>query len=254
MNIKKVVSATYGIVCYCAFFGTFLYLICFCESIFISKSLDSAPQMNLITAFLIDMGLITLFALQHSGMARTGFKKWLLKTVPAHLERSTYVVITCVALGLLFYFWSPLGGTIWQVDNVFISDILYAISGLGWCIILLSSFLIDHFDLFGLRQVYLYCVDREYTHLDFQTTGLYRYVRHPLMTGFLIAFWATPNMTATHLVFTLAMTVYIILALRSEEEDLVTIYGHLYQEYQQEVGMLLPWFKAKKDLQTTRIN
>lgn len=246
INIKRILSAIYGLVCYSAFFVTFLYLIGFIENIFVPKSLDSMPQENLATALIIDLGLIALFALQHSGMARPKFKEWLLKTIPAHLERSTYVLLSSIALMTLFYFWSPLGGTIWQIENPIVQAILYSISALGWTIVFISTFLINHFDLFGLRQVYLYVIGKEYTHLQFQVTGFYKYVRHPLMLGFVIAFWSTPTMTLTHLLFALGMTVYILFAIKLEERDLIDIYGSLYQEYRQEVSMLLPFPKNKQ--------
>ena len=249
MMIKRVLSGIYGLLSYSFFFLTFLYLIGFVENIFVPKSLDSLPQENLLIALIIDLGLIALFALQHSGMARPQFKKWLLKTVPPHLERSTYVFMTCIALVLLFYFWSPLGGTVWQINNPIIRDVLYAISGLGWTIVLITTFLINHFDLFGLRQVYLYCIGKEYTHLEFKTIGFYQYVRHPLMLGFMIAFWATPTMTVTHLFFALAMTIYILIAIQLEERDLIDIYGSLYEEYKQQVSMLLPLPKETKKTQ-----
>lgn len=246
MNIKRFLSGIYGLLSYAIFFITFLYLIGFVENIIVPKSLDSLPSNNLLTGLTIDFGLIALFALQHSGMARPKFKQWLLKIIPSHLERSTYVLFSSTALLLLFWFWIPLGGYIWQIDNSAIKNTLYAISFLGWLIVFISTFLINHFDLFGLRQVYLYCTTQEYNHLEFQVTGFYKYVRHPLMLGFLIAFWATPTMTVSHLFFALMMTAYILTAIRLEERDLIDVYGNLYQEYKQQVSMLFPLPKNQK--------
>ncbi len=241
--MKRILSFIYGLIAYLTFLMTFLYLIGFEENLLVSKSLDSAATENLTIALLINLVLIGLFGLQHSGMARPGFKKWCLNTIPSHLERSTYVLMTCFILIILFWQWRPLGGTIWEVKNITLTYLLYSISALGWLIVFLSTLLINHFDLFGLRQVYLYFKSEKYQHLDFKIIGFYNYVRHPLMLGFLIAFWFTPKMTITHLIFALGMTTYIIIAIHLEEKDLIDIYGDLYKEYQQKVSMLIPFPK-----------
>ena len=242
--MKRIVSVIYGLIAYLTFLITFLYLIGFEENLLVPKSLDSAPTESLSTALLINLALIGLFGLQHSGMARPGFKKWCLKTIPSHLERSTYVLMTCLMLILLFWQWRPLGGVVWEVKNITLTYILYSISALGWVIVFLSTVLINHFDLFGLRQVYLYFKSEKYQYLDFKIIGFYKYVRHPLMLGFLIAFWFTPKMTITHFIFALGMTAYIINAIHLEEKDLIDIYGDLYKKYQQQVSMLIPFLKT----------
>ena len=238
--MKRVFSFIYGIIAYLIFFSTFLYLIGFVENLFVPKSLDSSSRGNWMISLLIDLSLISFFALQHSGMARLGFKKWWVKIVPQHLERSTYVLLASLAFILLFWQWQPLGGIIWRVENQILINIFYGISAFGWLIVLASTFLINHFDLFGLRQVYLYSSGQEYIDLDFKVTGLYKYIRHPLMLGFLITFWSTPIMTIAHLVFAVSMTIYIIVAIRLEEKDLVEIYGVLYERYREQVSMLIP--------------
>lgn len=238
--MKRLLSFIYGVTAYLIFLLTFLYLIGFVENLLVPKSLDSSPLRNWSSALLINCSLIVIFAIQHSGMARPAFKKWWLTFIPQHLERSTYVLFASSMLILLFWQWQPLGGVIWQVNYTAFRYLLYGISALGWLIVLGSTFLINHFDLFGLRQVYLYLIGQEYKHLEFKTVGLYKYIRHPLMLGFLIAFWATPQMTITHLVFAVLMTIYIITAIRLEEKDLLEIYGTLYEEYREQVSMLIP--------------
>ncbi len=238
--MKRLLTFIYGIIAYLIFFITFLYLIGFVENLIVPKSLDSNGNGNFIVALLIDLGLIGLFGLQHSGMARPRFKQWWDKIVPKHLERSTYVLLASLMLILLFWQWQPLGGIVWQISNPTLIYIIYGISAVGWLIVLASTFLINHFDLFGLRQVYLYFIGKEYINLEFQTIGLYNYIRHPLMLGFLIAFWATPTMTITHLFFAIGMSIYVIIAIYLEEKDLIDIYGTLYEEYKERVSMLIP--------------
>ena len=251
--MNRIIAFIYGLVVYLIFLVTFLYLIGFIENVIVPKSIDSASIGNFTEALLIDLGLIALFAIQHSGMARPGFKKWWLKTIPAPIERSTYVLMASLILILLFWQWHPLGGTVWQIENQAANYILYSISALGWIIVLASTFLINHFDLFGLRQVYLYLRGKEYQHLKFKTVGFYKYVRHPLMLGFLIAFWSTPTMTITHLVFAVAMTIYILGAIQLEERDLIDVHGSLYKEYRQGVSMIFPFPKSRKNIKTDTV-
>ncbi|MBD2293950.1 isoprenylcysteine carboxylmethyltransferase family protein [Anabaena sphaerica FACHB-251] len=249
--MNKIIAFAYGLICYLIFFATFLYLIGFIGNFIVPKSLDSALQSNLTQALIIDLGLILLFGIQHSGMARPGFKQWWTKTIPTVIERSTYVLSASLMLLLLFWQWQPLGGIIWQIQNPIFTYIIYGFSALGWLLVLASTFLINHFDLFGLRQVYLYLQGQEYKHLEFKTVGIYKYVRHPLMLGFLIAFWSTPTMTITHFIFALGMTIYILIAIQLEERDLIEIYGSLYEEYRQQVSMLIPFKKVGINANTT---
>ncbi len=238
--VARVCGFLYGLVAYLVFFGTFLYLIGFVGNLVVPKSISSGSEGNLGLSLAINAMLLTLFALQHSVMARPGFKRWWTRWVPKPLERSTYVLIASVTLIVLFWQWRPLTGVVWQVESYAGQMVLYSLFGLGWVIVLLSTFLIDHFDLFGLRQVLLYLANRPYLRLPFRAMGLYRLVRHPLMLGFLIAFWAAPTMTLGHLLFAGLMTLYILAAIQLEERDLATFHGEIYQRYQREVPMLLP--------------
>jgi methanethiol S-methyltransferase len=200
----------------------------------------------LAQALLIDVGLLGLFALQHSIMACPAFKRWWTTFVPAPVERSTYVLFSSLALLLLFWQWQSMGGTIWHVENSTARLLLYGLFTFGWLLVLVSTFLINHFDLFGLRQVYLYLRGKEYTALNFATPWPYKLVRHPLYVGWLFAFWATPTMTAAHLVFALVTTAYILIAIRLEEQDLLAAHGEAYAEYRRHVPMLVPRFFARK--------
>ncbi|MGB7443722.1 MAG: methanethiol S-methyltransferase [Coleofasciculaceae cyanobacterium] len=244
--MKRIAFFVYGVFSYLIFALTIAYLIGFVGNFFVPKTLDSGRGDSLTQALLIDLGLILLFGIQHSVMARPGFKEWWTKMIPQPIERSTYVMMASFALLLLFWQWHPLGGIIWQIQNPTASSILYAISGIGWLIVFASTFLINHFDLFGLRQVYLYLRSQEYKYLEFKTVGLYKYVRHPLMLGFIIALWATPQMTVTHLLFAQGMTIYLLIGIQLEERDMISIYGDLYRHYRQQVSMLIPFPKIKE--------
>lgn len=244
--MKRIAFFLYGVISYLIFAVTIFYLVGFVGDFFVPKTLDSGREGSLIQALIIDLGLFCLFGLQHSVMARPGFKARWTKIIPQPLERSTYVLMASFTLLLLFWQWHSLGGFIWQVQNSVVSSLLYTISGIGWLIVFASTFLIDHFDLFGLRQVYLYLRCQEYQHLQFKTVGLYKYVRHPLMLGFIIALWATPQMTVTHLFFALGMTIYMLIGIRLEERDMISIYGDLYQHYRQQVSMLIPLPKTRE--------
>jgi protein-S-isoprenylcysteine O-methyltransferase Ste14 len=233
----------YGVVCYLIFFGTTLYAIGFIGDFFVPKTIDAGPDVPPLQAGVIDIALLALFALQHSVMARPAFKRWWKRFVAPPLERSTYVLLASLALLLLFWLWLPLRGTIWNIQHPIGQALVLSLYGFGWLIAFSSTYLIDHFDLFGLRQVYTNWRATNYSAMSFKTPAFYRLVRHPLMTGFLIAFWAAPHMTVGRLLFALAMTGYILVGIRFEERDLLTSFGAKYRRYQEQVRMLIPFPK-----------
>lgn len=238
--IGRIATLLYGIACYLVFFVTFLYAIAFLGDFGVPKYIDSGPQGPVGQALAINAALLALFATQHSLMARQWFKRAWTRIVPPAAERSTYVLFSSLALIVLFWQWRPMGGLIWQVDGQIVRLAIYAVYALGWLLLFISTFLINHFDLFGLRQVYLHFIGREYSGLQFRTPGLYRLVRHPIYLSWLCIFWATPRMTVAHLVFAVATTGYILAAIPLEERDLVQIHGDLYRLYRQQVPTLLP--------------
>jgi protein-S-isoprenylcysteine O-methyltransferase Ste14 len=240
--MKRIAILTYGVVCYAAFFATFLYAIGFIGNYLVPTSLDAAPEVPFMQALLVNTLLLGLFAVQHSVMARPTFKKYWTKVVPPAIERSTYVLASSLCLMLLFWLWQPMGGTVWDVSGSIAGTVLTTLFFLGWAIVLYTTFLIDHFDLFGLRQVWNGFLDREPGALKFVTPSLYRFVRHPLYVGWLMVFWMTPVMTIAHLVFALATTGYILIAIQLEERNLAEAHPE-YAQYKRKVPMLIPSFR-----------
>lgn len=238
--MKRLAVLAFGLVSYAVFLGTFLYLAGFTANLLVPKSMDSAPVTPLWSALLVNTLLVVLFAVQHTVMARPTFKQWWTRFVPQPVERSTYVLLTCLALILLFWQWRPMGGIIWDFRQPAARAAFYAICAVGWLTVLVSTCLINHFDLFGLRQVWLYFRGKPYTQLGFVTPGPYKLIRHPLYVGWMIAFWATPTMSAAHLLFATGMTAYMLVAIPFEERNLLDFHGEKYAMYRRRVPMLLP--------------
>ena len=240
---RRISIFLYGVVSYAVFFATFLYAIGFIGNFAVPTSLDGEPSRGFGASLAIDLGLLGLFAIQHSVMARPVFKRWFTRVVPESAERSTYVLASSLALIAMFAFWQPLGGEVWTVTDATARGAIWGAFAFGWLLVLVSTFLINHFDLFGLRQVWLQLIGRRYTQLPFGTPMFYRYVRHPLYVGWFFAFWATPNMTLSHLVFAIMTTAYILVAIQLEERDLIVHFGETYRDYKSRVPMLVPGFR-----------
>jgi protein-S-isoprenylcysteine O-methyltransferase Ste14 len=238
--LKRLMFFAYGVIAYVVFLATFLYAIAFVGGFGVPTRLDGDAATPILPALAIDAALLTIFAVQHSVMARRWFKERWTQIVPWTVERSTYVLFASLALLLLFWQWRPIGIPIWTVENPFIRAALWSQFVTGWALVLVVTFLINHFDLFGLRQVWLPLIGKPYTPIGFRMPAPYRYVRHPLYFGFLLAFWMTPTMTLAHLVFAIVTTAYIILAIQFEERDLISEHGPAYEEYRRTVPMLLP--------------
>lgn len=244
--MNKMLVALYGCVSYLIFLLTFLYAIGFIGNFLVPKSIDSGEVGPLGMALVVNLVLMSIFALQHSIMARPAFKQWWTQYVPTPIERSTYVLFSSAALILLFQLWHPMPTMVWQVENDWLRNGLWLLFWLGWGFVLISTFLINHFDLFGLQQVYLYMKGLPPTQTSFKTPFLYQLVRHPIMLGFIIAFWSVPEMSQGHLLFSFVTTAYILIAVAwLEERDLVKLHGEEYVQYQHSVSMILPIPKRK---------
>jgi protein-S-isoprenylcysteine O-methyltransferase Ste14 len=238
----------YGILSYLVFLAVFLYGIGFIGGFVTPTSLDGVPTSSLGHALTIDLSLLAAFALQHSGMARPAFKRWWKRFVPEAAERSTYVLLSSLALVALYIFWQPIGGVVWSAPSGLARNIVIGLYLFGWLLLLYTTFLIDHFDLFGLKQVWRRLSNKTYRDPVFRTPSLYKVVRHPLYIGWLMIFWAAPVMTAAHLLFALATTAYILIAIRFEERDLVSAFGNTYVDYRARTPMLIPrlWSRSAK--------
>jgi methanethiol S-methyltransferase len=250
--MKRVLVLLFGVLCYVVFFGTFLYQIGFVANLWVPKAIDGGAVIPPLQAAGIDVVLLSLFAIQHTIMARLAFKRWWTTIIPPAIERSVYVLVASLLLLLMNWQWKPLPESVWHVENSIGRPVLWAISAAGWGLVLYATMLINHFDLFGLRQVWLYYKGREYTPVHFKEAVLYQWVRHPLMLGFFIAFWATPDMTRGHLLFAAVTTAYVLVAIHIEERTLVAIHGDDYRQYQRRVSMILPMRPKAKAQETAR--
>ncbi|HYE86716.1 MAG TPA: isoprenylcysteine carboxylmethyltransferase family protein [Vicinamibacterales bacterium] len=239
----RFIALLFGLASYAVFLGTFLYAIGFVSGIAVPKDIDTGPEVRIDEAVSVNLLLLTLFAMQHSIMARKGFKRWWTQIVPPSIERSVYVLLASLMLIVLFWQWQPIPMVVWEVSNPVVAQVIQGISLLGWGVVLISTLLINHFELFGLRQVFANLTRRPLPGPEFRTPSLYRVVRHPLYLGFLIAFWAAPTMTLGHLMFAVVTTAYILIAIGLEERDLIDAFGEEYREYRQRVAMIIPFLR-----------
>ena len=237
---KRLTVFAYGVVSYTLFVLTYLYAIGFIGNMFVPQSMDTAVRVPFLQALLIDALLLAAFAVQHSVMARPAFKRVLTRLIPEAAERSTYVLCSSLALIALFALWQPIGGVIWNVADPAVRNAINGLLLFGFGLVLITTFLLNHFDLFGLRQVSLYLAGKRYTPLEFRTPSIYKYVRHPLYVGWMIAFWATPTMTGAHLLFAVLTSAYMLMAIRWEERDLIAVHGEYYENYRKQVPKLVP--------------
>ncbi|MCA9191794.1 MAG: isoprenylcysteine carboxylmethyltransferase family protein [Planctomycetales bacterium] len=243
--MKRTLILGYGLISYAIGLASLLYMVPWLGGFLVPNAIDSSPSQPLLPALAVNGLLFLLFGIQHSVMARPKFKAWWTAIIPKSTERSTYVLASGIAMFILMLFWQPTGGIIWTVTNVYAQSALWTLYALGWAILVGSTFALNHFDLFGLRQVWLAFRDQEYSPLQFKVPGPYKYVRHPLYVGWLLLAWATPTMTVTHLLFALATAGYILLAIRWEERDLIDYHGHVYREYRANTPMLIPRWQGK---------
>jgi protein-S-isoprenylcysteine O-methyltransferase Ste14 len=251
--LKRLTVFLYGAVCYVVFLATFVYTVGFVGNVWVRRSIDAPRNGNVVTGLAVNLALLLAFAIQHSVMARPGFKRWMTRFIPGPAERSTYVLASSVALIALFVFWRPLGGTVWSVTEPALAELTYGLYIGGWLLILIATFLINHFDLFGLRQAWLNLISKPYRPLAFKAPGPYRLVRHPLYVGWITVFWATPIMTASHLLFAAVATLYILVAIRFEERDLIATLGSDYRKYRRRVPMLVPFTRARSVSRDSRV-
>lgn len=246
--MSRIAIFAYGVLSYLVFFAVFLYGIGFIGGFLTPTSLDAVPTSSLGHALTVDLALLAAFAVQHSGMARPAFKAWWKRYVPEAAERSTYVLLSSLALAALYVYWEPIGGVIWNAQDGVVRNGVIGLYLFGWLLLLYTTFLIDHFDLFGLKQVWRRLANKTYRAPVFRTPSLYKLVRHPLYIGWLTIFWAAPTMTVSHLIFALATTAYILIAIGLEERDLVSAFGTTYLDYRARTPMLIPrlWSRSAK--------
>ena len=242
--MSKFIAFFYGLVAYLIFFVTFLYAIGFVEGMIAPKAIDTGAVVPVAEALIVNILLMSLFAVQHSVMARRQFKDWWTLFVPKPVERSTYVLLASLALALLFWQWRPMPTVVWQVANPGIANAIIGLSFLGWLLVLVSTFMINHFELFGLHQVLNHLTGHDTPAMRFKTPMLYNFVRHPIYLGFIIAFWAAPTMTVGHLLFAAVTTAYIFVGIFLEEHDLIELFGDDYRNYKRRVSMIIPWRKS----------
>ena len=237
----------FAILCYAIFFATFLYLIVFVgDFLFATVTVDTGPQAPAAVAAIIDVALIALFGLQHSVMARPRFKAWWTKIVPPPIERSVFVLAASLALVILFLCWRPIDIVVWDVRNPILHDLIWVLFWAGWATVLVSTFLINHFELFGLQQAWIHVRGHQAAKPELRQPGFYRWVAHPLYSGFFLAFWAAPQMTAGHLLLAAGVSIYMLIAIRYEEHDLTDLFGDEYRRYRSGVGMLIPKFGTSR--------
>ena len=242
--MARLTALLYGLASYTIFFVVFLYAICFVSGIAVPKTIDGGVPAPMMRALVIDLLLMSLFAIQHSVMARPQFKRWWTRYVPKAVERSTYVLLASLALALLFWQWRPMPTVVWQVANPGIANAIVGLSFIGWLLVLASTLMINHFELFGLHQVANHLTGRDMPAMRFKTPMLYNFVRHPIYLGFIIAFWAAPTMTVGHLLFAAVNTAYILVGIFLEEHDLIELFGDDYRNYKRHVSMIIPWRKS----------
>jgi len=241
--MQRSLTMLFAVISYAIFFATFLYLIAFVGNVpVVPRTVDAGPATPVAAALIIDIALIALFGLQHSVMARQGFKRAWTRIVPEPAERSVYVLLASLMLIILFAFWRPIEGTLWSVTNPMFQTVLWALFGLGWGIVLISTFLLNHFELFGLQQAWLNLRGRQAEPHQLRQPMLYKWIAHPLYAGFFLAFWATPHMSYGHLLLAVGMSAYMLIAIRYEERDLTDYYGEDYTAYRRTVGMIFPRF------------
>tara|TARA_R110002049_G_scaffold95572_5_gene234758 strand:+ start:3077 stop:3808 length:732 start_codon:yes stop_codon:yes gene_type:complete len=241
----RILAVLYGVLNYFIFLGTYIYTVGFVGNLVIPKSIDAVATVPFNQALITNIMLLSIFAIQQRVMVHPAFKNWWIHAIPQVIERSTYVLLSSLALIIIYWQWQPMNGVIWDVSNPIASSILWVLFILGWLIVVFSTFLLNHFDLFGLRQVYLYMKGKELIYIDFNMPLIYKIVRHPIMLGCIIAFWSTPYMSTSHLLFALAATVYILITIQLEEHDFNMIYGDEEQEYRQSLSLTWPFTLEK---------